>query len=259
MTNTHIDACPTQHLNFRAQHLNFRIQHINFRTQHINYVRFITSLCFLLGLTIFSSSPVYASNKTSDILSALSRNIKSAPSIRMEFDIYVSSSNDSYSGTVLAAGNSYKLVNPQFELYCDGESKWMVNHTDREITVFQHDASQTDIVENPLGFFTSIGNSYNFAERSWKEFIRNVNPVINGKEVWMVNLKPKNSRAPYKTIKLGIDTNNNQPVIVVYTSRDNSVFTIVVKKFVRLEQPLPQSTFKLPKSTPSGYKTNDLR
>ena len=284
MNNKQIEVRPTQHRNLNSQHVNLDSQSGNLDSQHGNLCsqnvelgverlnfKSLVSLCFLFAATLFGFTSAQASNKTADILLALSQNIKSAPSISMDFEMIVSnpkvkssstgisSNNDSYSGSVLAAGDSYKLVNPQFELYCDGRSKWMVNHSEKEITVFQHDASQMDIVENPLGFFTSVSKGYDYSERSKREVVKNIHSQINGKEVWIINLKPKSTRAPYKTIKLGIDPATNQPLLVTYTSKDGSVYTIIIKKFTRLGQPLPQSTFKLPQQIPSDYKTNDLR
>ena len=277
MNNKQIEVRPTQHRNLSSQHGNKSSQHgnlssqsVELRVQRFNF-KSLVSLCFLFAATLFAFTSAQASNKTADILLALSQNIKSAPSISMDFEIMVSNTKvkpsatgvpsriESYSGVVLAAGDSYKLVNPQFELYCDGESKWMVNHSEKEITVFHHDASQTDIVENPLGFFTSVSKGYDYSEVSKKEIVKNIHSQINGKELWIINLKPKSTRAPYKTIKLGIDPATNQPLLVTYTSKDDSVYTIIIKKFTRLGQQLPQSTFRLPQQIPSDYKTNDLR
>lgn len=201
---------------------------------------------------------VQSSNKISDILSALIQKIKGAPSIKMEIE-FITSEYDSYSSVVIASGESYMLENQLFELYCDGESKWMINHSEREITIFYHDSTQTDIIENPMGFFKSIDKGYNFSERANKVIVNNVNEFVNGKQVWSMDLKPKDKRVPYKTITLSVDTETNLPLLVKYTSRDDSVYVIVIKTFKILSQPIPQSSFKLPKVIPSDYKLNDLR
>jgi len=172
---------------------------------------------------------------------------------------FITSEYDSYSSVVIASGESYMLENQLFELYCDGESKWMINHSEREITIFYHDSTQTDIIENPMGFFKSIDKGYNFSERANKVIVNNVNEFVNGKQVWSMDLKPKDKRVPYKTITLSVDTETNLPLLVKYTSRDDSVYVIVIKTFKILSQPIPQSSFKLPKVIPSDYKLNDLR
>ncbi|MDD4059054.1 MAG: hypothetical protein PHO95_09185, partial [Bacteroidales bacterium] len=133
------------------------------------------------------------------------------------------------------------------------------NHSEREITIFYHDSTQTDIIENPMGFFKSIDKGYNFSERANKVIVNNINEFVNGKQVWSMDLKPKDKRVPYKTITLSVDTETNLPLLVKYTSRDDSVYIIVIKSFKILPQPIPQSSFKLPKVIPSDYKSNDLR
>ena len=227
-------------------------------------------ILFLIITIVLSNAPAEVSaqnsKSSSQILSAMVEKIRSAPSVKMEFEFLAvdkfglkNPDNESYSGSVTASDDFYKLNNPNFELFCDGKTKWMVNHSEGEVTIFHHDPGQTDIVENPMGFFTTVESAYNFPERAKSEIIKSVSPSVNGQQVWSIDLKPKNKRAPYKEIVLSINSATNQPTLVKYTSRDNSVYIVIIKDFKSLTQQLPKSTFTPPSPLPPGYKRNDLR
>lgn len=237
----------------------------------VNYKRNTAKhILFLIISIVLSIVPeeVSAQNSksSSQILSAMVGKIRSTPSVKMEFEFLAvdklglqNPARENYSGSVTASGDFYKLYNSNFELFCDGETKWMVNHSEGEVTIFHHDPGQTDIVENPMGFFTTVESAYNFPERAKSEIIKSVSPSVNGQQVWSIELKPKNKRAPYKEIVLSINSATNQPTLVKYTSRDNSVYIVVIKEFKSLPQQLPKSIFTPPSPLPPGYKTNDLR
>ena len=165
----------------------------------------------------------------------------------MEFEMI--SGSGSYNGSVVASGGAYKMENNELELFCDGETKWIVNHSGKEISIFHHDPGHTDIVENPMGFFGSIDKGYTFSEKS----------SLDNKGLYIIELKPKNKHTAYKTITLGIEPGSFNPRLVKYTSKDNTVYTIIISKFTSSNQPLTPSSFRLPEPYPSGYFINDLR
>lgn len=165
----------------------------------------------------------------------------------MEFEMI--SGSGSYNGSVVASGGAYKMENNELELFCDGETKWIVNHSGKEISIFHHDPGHTDIVENPMGFFGSLDKGYTFSEKS----------SLDNKGLYIIELKPKNKHTAYKTITLGIEPGSYNPRQVRYTAKDNTVYTIIISKFTSSGQPLAPSSFRLAEPYPSGYFINDLR
>ena len=165
----------------------------------------------------------------------------------MEFEMI--SGSGSYKGSVVASGGAYKMENNELELFCDGENKWIVNHSGKEISIFHHDPGHTDIVENPMGFFVSLDKGYTFSEKS----------SLDNKGLYIIELKPKNKHTAYKTITLGIEPGSYNPRQVRYTAKDNTVYTIIISKFTSSGQPLAPSSFRLAEPYPSGYFINDLR
>ena len=185
--------------------------------------------------------------KTQDLLNSFTNNIKSMSLVTMEFEMI--SGSGSYNGSVVASGGAYKMENNELELFCDGETKWIVNHSGKEISIFHHDPNHTDIVENPMGFFGSIDKGYIFSEKS----------SLDNKGLYTIELKPKNKHTAYKTITLGIEPGSFNPRLVRYTAKDNTVYTIIISKFTSSGQPLAPSSFRLAEPYPSGYFINDLR
>lgn len=185
--------------------------------------------------------------KTQDLLNSFTNNIKSKSLVTMEFEMMFGSG--SYKGSVVASGGAYKMENNELELFCDSETKWIVNHSGKEISIFHHDPGHTDIVENPMGFFGSLDKGYTFSEKS----------SLDNKGLYIIELKPKNKHTAYKTITLGIEPGSYNPRQVRYTAKDNTVYTIIISKFTSSGQPLAPSSFRLAEPYPSGYFINDLR
>ncbi len=222
-----------------------------------------TSILSAIAL-FFPSSFLSAQNpKTSDILRFLSESIKTMPAIEMGFELIQDKTGGKnpksakgvtpiYKGVVQAQGSSYKLVNPEFELYCDGYSKWILNVSSKELVIVPNDPSATDIVENPLGFLTSLDKGYEYPFRVFSG-------SRNGKQIWVVELTPVNKRLAYKSISVGIEKDKYLPVMIKYLSKDGSSYTINIVKFENQNSVRPKEYFQFPSSRLKGLSVNDMR
>lgn len=179
-------------------------------------------------------------NKTSDILSRFTSRLKSLSALELEFSI--ESEGSRITGTIHSQKHSYRLINNQMEVYCDGKSKWIYNKDYKEVTIFKNDTSQTDITENPAAFFNTIGTNYSYdaSAKSWTAgsaavpaSLNNstVPAVIKGKQILLIELRPKDKKAPYTSITLGIEKGTLNPLIVAFLSKDGSRNTIWITRF----------------------------
>ncbi|HBG24885.1 MAG TPA: hypothetical protein DDX10_07530 [Rikenellaceae bacterium] len=191
---------------------------------------------------------------TTDLLSKMRAAIKQHSAIEVTFNMSAKSAQGElladFAGTVQAQGNAFKMVNPQLELFCDGKSKWILSTEIDELTIFPNDTSDTDLVENPIGFLTSLGtqtSSYSYSARLKES---------NGN--WVVELIPSNKKMPYKSVLVGIDKSNNLPVKIEYTSKDGSSYVVVIKSF-KPSSGWPESNFIFPSSRMKGLVVTDLR
>lgn len=191
---------------------------------------------------------------TTDLLSKMRTAIKQHPAIEVAFLMSAKSAQGEllgdFSGTVQAQGHAFKMVNPQLELFCDGKSKWILSTEINELTIFPNDTSDTDLVENPIGFLTSLGtqtSSYSYSARLKES---------NGN--WVVELIPSNKIMPYKSVLVGIDKVSNLPVKIEYTAKDGSSYVVVIKSF-KPSSGWPLDSFIFPANRMKGLVVTDLR
>ena len=219
----------------------------------------------LSAITLFCPCPELSAQnpKTSDIVRFLTETIKTMPAVEMDFELIQnkpagknmpSSRGDIpiYKGVVQAQGNSYKLTNPELELYCDGYTKWILNISSKELVIVPNDATATDIVENPLGFLTSLNKGYEYPFRVFSG-------SRSGKQIWVVDLTPLNKRLAYKSISVGIEKNTYIPKMIKYLAKDGTSYIINITRFEKQNSVRPKEFFQFPASRLKGLEVNDMR
>ena len=120
------------------------------------------------------------------------------------------------------------------------------------MVIVPNDPSATDIVENPLGFLTSLDKGYEYPFRVFSG-------SRNGKQIWVVELTPVNKRLAYKSISVGIEKDKYLPVMIKYLSKDGSSYTINIVKFENQNSVRPKEYFQFPSSRLKGLSVNDMR
>ncbi|EKD31818.1 MAG: hypothetical protein ACD_77C00239G0001 [uncultured bacterium] len=138
------------------------------------------------------------------------------------------------------------------ELYCDGTTKWILNVTAKELIIVPNDPSATDIVENPLGFLTSLNKGYEYPSR-----VTSIS--TNGKQLWIIDLTPVNKRLAYKSISVGVEKNSYIPRMIKYIAKDGSSYIINITGFERVNTLRPKDYFKFPSFRLTGLQVNDMR
>jgi hypothetical protein len=201
--------------------------------------------------------------KTSDIVRYLTETIRTMPAVDMDFELIQDKSAGKgsspsrggmsiYKGVVQAQGNSYKLTNPELELYCDGFTKWILNISAKELVIVPNDATATDIVENPLGFLTSLSKGYEYPFRVFSG-------SRNGKQIWIVDFTPLNKRLAYKSISVGIEKNTYIPLMIKYLAKDGTSYIINITRFEKQNSVRPREYFQFPAARLKGLEVSDMR
>lgn len=188
------------------------------------------------------------------LLEKMAQALKEKPAIELTFELTAADPNGAVNGSlkgmVQAQGYSFKLINPDLEIYCDGKSKWILNKQTNELTIFNNDTTQTDLVENPVGFLTSLSTT-NSQFTHPRKAVETLRPVSN-KPIWQIELIPKNKFAAYKSLIIAIEKESNLPCLIRYQSTDDSSYTIHIKTIKTQTAPWPIKNFQLPPS----YLTN---
>ena len=184
------------------------------------------------------------------LLEQMAQALKNKPAIELTFELTAADPtgavNGSLEGSVQAQGYSFKLINPELEVYCDSKSKWIVNKTTKELTIFPNDTTQTDLVENPVGFLTSL-NKANSQFSLPRTAVQTVTPQ-GCKAIWQIELTPKNKYAAYKSLIIGIEKDTYLPCLIRYQSTDDSSYTIHIKTIKTQTTRWPITNFQIPPS-----------
>ncbi|MDD2584675.1 MAG: outer membrane lipoprotein carrier protein LolA [Bacteroidales bacterium] len=224
----------------------------------ISPIKILLLLTLTVGTTTNSPAPDGAK-----LLDQMAQALKEKKAIELTFELTAADPtgaiNGSIDGEVQAQGYSFKLINQEMEIYCDSHSKWILNKQTNELTIFPNDTTQTDMIENPIGFLTSL-NSQNSQFNKPRKAVETIEPK-GCKPIWQIELSPKNKFAAYKSLIITIEKENHLPCIIRYQSRDDSSYTIHIKSIESQQELWPTTNFQPPPSylTNKNITITDLR
>ena len=184
-----------------------------------------------------------------EIVRQFTAKLKSYPAFEMKFSMTVDGSD--FEGVVQSQGESFRLTNSQLELYCNGETKWVYNIDNKELTIMNNDPSQTDLMENPMAFLTSLEKGYTYSEKP-----RTATEA--DKAVWKIELKPVNKKLSYTSITLVVEKSSLKPLAVEYLAKNGTKNVVRITYFMG-KKPWTASYFSFPESHMNGLNITDLR
>jgi outer membrane lipoprotein-sorting protein len=167
----------------------------------------------------------------------------------MRFSLVVDGSE--FEGIVQSQGESFRLTNSQLELYCNGTTKWIYNIDNKELTIMPNDLSQTDLMENPMAFLTSLGKGYSYNEKP-------VETTESGKTAWKIEMKTVNKKLAYTSITLIVEKSTLKPLAVEYLAKNGTLHVARIPYLVG-KRPWPAGYFSFPQSRMNGLSVTDLR
>jgi hypothetical protein len=100
----------------------------------------------------------FADGKSQAMLSALAAKVASWGDYRVEFAVTID--GQSLAGSYEVGGESYRVVTPDIEIYCDGTTRREVNRLDREVAVDRVDPDDRTVLGNPTHLFDFLDGSY---------------------------------------------------------------------------------------------------
>ena len=71
-------------------------------------------------------------------------------SIDYEFSIVLSGLKTTGGGTVVVQGNAYHMQGDGFEMFCDGNSTWMIDEVSKEVVIESADSQDAGLLANPI-------------------------------------------------------------------------------------------------------------
>jgi outer membrane lipoprotein-sorting protein len=218
------------------------------------------SLFLLFTCNSFAQMPKeVVDTKAKAILDEVAAKTKTYTSIKTEFtsvtDKKISNTEtkvtEAQSGTLQLKGDKYKLELKGQIIFCDGKTQWTYIKESNEVQVNNApDPKETDNI-NPVNIFTLYEKGYKYKYE--KE------DLLNGTKVDIVNLYPLVAdKKPYHTIRLTIDKEKKQIVVVKIMNKNGTANTITVKNFT-VNSDLADALFTFNKADYKSVEVVDLR
>lgn len=101
---------------------------------------------------------LFADGKSDEILKTLQKKVTDFGNYRVEFSVAVD--GQSLKGLYEVSGESYRIVTPDMEVYCDGRTKYEVSLLDEEVMVDSVNPNDRTIMGNPTRLFDFLDGSY---------------------------------------------------------------------------------------------------
>ena len=199
---------------------------------------------------IAMSVSAMADEKSDALLGALAQKVAAWGDYRVEFTVTIG--DQTLAGSYEVSGNSYHVVTPDIELYCDGVTKWEVNLLDREVAIDRVDPNDRTVMGNPTRLFDFLDDSYTR---------RYVGPaLIGGAACERIELKETALGAGEgQTIDVFLSTATGLPVRVGYTIGFMSTEAAVDVVNITPRITLDRAAFAYAPGRYSGYEIIDFR
>jgi len=225
---------------------------------------FVLSFLVLAPVCALSAQTTANSRESSvDVLKNMGSAIDKMGSLELKFVIDTdldaagngvnSASVSSYTGLVEIEGNSFKMVSPDFEIFCDGVSKWILNTASDELTIFPNDTTQVDMVENPVGFLRSLASG----KESGYKYPQKAILSADG-NLWQVELTPSGRNSLCKSLIISLNKSDYLPYSIVYNGADGSGYEVKIAALKKIAK-WDAGNFAFPEGRMRGLQITDLR
>lgn len=210
-----------------------------------------TPFVLLLFATTLLSSGALAQDAKS-LLKEVDTKVKSYQNIAIDFKYALSNDaegvNQETKGTVVMAGNRYKLDLMGTTQLFDGKNIYTIVPEDEEVTVSPiSDQDENTITPSKMLSFFNEGYTQKM----------DISQKVNGREIQFVKLTPMDSDSDIKYSLLGVDAQTKHIHKLIITQKNNTKITITVNSF-KPNQPLAKNAFTFDESKFTDYYINRL-
>ncbi len=142
----------------------------------------------------------------------------------VRFDL---STTDGYAvqGACRVAGDRYCITMPAVRVFCDGEARYEVDDSKREVVVDAVDVQSHNLLDNPARAFDFVGEQYD------------VQVVSEQADRITLRLTPRSGES-LSAVELTLDKRSALPVSVVYGAEDLRI-AITIRSFEKAAAPFP--------------------
>ena len=192
---------------------------------------------FLFSLSVV---PLRAADSGTTWLERLRTAVDALGAYEVQFNL---STTDGYAvqGAYRVADERYWIAMPAVRVFCDGEARYEVNDSKREVVVDAVDGRSHNLLDNPARAFDFVGEQYD------------VQVVSEQADRIALRLTPRSEESS-TAIELTLDKCSALPVSVVYGAEDLRI-TIAIASFAKSASAFP--AFR--REDFAGYEWIDFR
>lgn len=199
-------------------------------------------------LLVACSLPAGAAGHADEILRKLAGRIAAMGDYTAVFE--VRAEGNVITGTYAVSGSKYYMQTDEYEVICDGKTRWEVNRTDEEVLIDRADPADRNILSNPTRAFEFapdiFGSSYKGTEDR------------GGKVADIVELTPRDPKSTLRRVTIVVERQTGLPVELRYLS--DGLSDEVVVRMVEIGEGVPSNAaFSFDSSKYKGYDVVDFR
>lgn len=188
---------------------------------------FITFLSLLFSLVLSAQN----SDSAKALLDKVATTMNSYENMEIAFESSLSNASAGIKegdeaplkGTILLAGEKYKLDYLGSTFLFDGKKLYVINRDEKEINTSDADLDSNDGFIYPSKLLTFYKEGYNF-ELGKKQ-------QINGKEIQFIELTPIDSNSEIVKVELGIETSTNHIYKLVQLGANSAKTSFTITAF----------------------------
>ena len=126
-------------------------------------------------------------------------------------------------GHFVAQGEAFKLSTGSVTVFCDGQTKWIYDTVNEEVTIFPHDVASVDPAENPFAVLSKADASmYSFKGGT------DTDKAGDGSVQYVINMVPKDKGLSFTSLRIAVTADTFLPCAVTYASRTGDRYELQI-------------------------------
>ncbi len=202
----------------------------------------------LLAITILLAAiatHAFGAETATSLMNKAVSKLRATKSISATYTLASSTSAGITTGTMLMAGQKFKLTSPRLTIWYDGKTQWVLNNADKEVTISTPAAQELQTV-NPFVIINLFSKQYTPAL------------LKSPAKTKVLRLTAKNHDQEIKQAVLTLDSATLMPLAVTVTANNGGTFSIKLAGLKTGTQ-LSDTYFKFPARNYPGVEIIDLR
>ena len=202
-----------------------------FRLYDFEFMRiFIKNIFFILAVLSVLPYTLTAQGRTpqpKEVLASMQEALKGLGTADFEFSFQAFGQDGTLlgdeNGHFVAQGEAFRLSTDVMTVFCDGQTKWIYDTVNEEVTIFPHDVASVDPAENPFAVLSKADASmYSFKGGT------DTDKAGDGSVQYVINMVPKDKGLSFTFLRIAVTADTFLPCAVTYASRTGDRYELQI-------------------------------